>query len=104
MSLTDPEVPVPNGRVARTQADCLFLKRDRVVYGTDIDFKSANVGQRTNKVAIERKRSLVFRNCFGVSSLSAKHNRQGKMGSGAAGRGDHSLPRQPFRAVGIGVR
>ena len=104
MSLTDPEVPVPNGRIARAQADCLFLKQDRVVYGADIDFESTNIGQRANQVAIERNRSFVFGNCFGVSSLSAKHMRHGKMGPGAARRGAYSLPRQPFCAVGIGVR
>src|SRR5215471_4430232 len=78
MCLTDPEVPVPDRWVARAQADCLFLKRDRVVYGADIDFESTDVGQRANQIAIKRKRSFVFGNCFGVSSLCAKHLRHGR--------------------------
>jgi hypothetical protein len=94
MRLTDSEIPNAKLGIARAEADCLLLGGDCLLYRANQEFASTDIGQCLHRVAIGRKRRLVFGNSFLTSPLRTQHLASGVMCERAAGRGCQGLPDQ----------
>jgi hypothetical protein len=64
MRVTDVRAPRANVGISRTEADCLFLKRDYLIHRPGQEFAGTKPTMSLGVVAIERNRRFVFEDGF----------------------------------------
>src|SRR5262249_19934155 len=102
MDHADPPIPIRQARIARAEADRLFLCRDRLLDCTGEKLAEAEGRYGSHPVAIERDRAFVFGYRRLEPALRAQHLTPGEVSDRIAWRGRQHVANKRLGAFEIG--